>query len=332
MKHNYLIVFFSVLLVASLNLAGYSQDSVSTSHPKVIKSGVDSSGIQKKNINKSTDSTKQTKIKSLTEELTTPPSISDLISFGRIFWAIVIFIIGVFLIKFVTKVLELFAERSAKYRISIKGIVPVVRILGWSLIVYIIISGIFKPPAATLLAVAASLGIAIGFAAQDIFKNIFGGIMILFDRPFQVGDKIEAGQYYGEVVKIGLRSTRIVTADDSLVSIPNGDIMTRSVSNSNTGEANCQVVAEIYLPITVDTEKVRQIATEAAQVSKYIFLNKPITVLFFNEVKERRSYFKMRLKAYVMDIRYEFNFKSDMTELVMKELLKQKIISPSDFA
>ena len=192
-------------------------------------------------------------------------------------------------------------------------------------------AGVFQPPAATLIAVAASLGIAIGFAAQDIFKNIFGGIMILFDRPFQVGDKIEAGQYYGEVVKIGLRSTRIVTADDSLVSIPNGDIMTRSVSNSNTGEANCQVVAEIYLPITVDTEKVRQIATEAAQVSKYIYLDKPIAVLFFNEVKERRSYFKMRLKAYVMDIRYEFSFKSDMTELVIKELLKQKIISPSDF-
>lgn len=332
MKHNYLIVFFSVLLVASLNLAGYSQDSVSTSPPKVVKSELDSNNIQKKNINKSTDPTKQTKIKSLTEELTTPPSISDLISFGRIFWAIVIFIIGVFLIKFVTKVLELFAERSAKYRISIKGIVPVVRILGWSLIVYIIISGVFRPPAATLLAVAASLGIAIGFAAQDIFKNIFGGIMILFDRPFQVGDKIEAGQYYGEVVKIGLRSTRIVTADDSLVSIPNGDIMTRSVSNSNTGEANCQVVAEIYLPITVDTEKVRQIATEAAQVSKYIYLDKPIAVLFFNEVKERRSYYKMRLKAYVMDIRHEFAFKSDMTELVIKELVKQKIISPSDFA
>ncbi len=332
MKHNYLIVFISVLLVASLNLAGYSQDSVNTSHPKVVKSELDSNSIQKKNINKSTDSTKQTKSKSLKEELTTPPSISDIISLGKIFWAIVIFVIGIFLIKFASKLLELSAERSAKYRISIKGIIPVVRIFGWSLVIYIIISGVFQPPAATLLALAASLGIAIGFAAQDIFKNIFGGIMILFDRPFQVGDKIEAGQYYGEVVKIGLRSTRIVTGDDSLVSIPNGDIMTRSVSNSNTGEANCQVVAEIYLPITVDTEKVRQIATEAAQVSKYIYLDKPIAVLFFNEIKERRSYFKMRLKAYVMDIRYEFPFKSDMTELVIKELLKQKIISPSDFA
>jgi small-conductance mechanosensitive channel len=331
MKNNCLIILFTIVLFASFSLTGYSQDSINTSSVKVFKSELDSNKIHKKNIDKSIDSTKQTKFKSLTEEITTPPSISDLISFGRIFWATVIFILGIFLIKFVTKVLELFAERSAKYRISIKGIIPVIRILGWSLVVYIIISGVFRPPAETLIAVAASLGIAIGFAAQDIFKNIFGGIMILFDRPFQVGDKIEAGQYYGEVVKIGLRSTRIVTADDSLVSIPNGDIMTRSVSNSNTGEANCQVVAEIYLPLTVDTEKVRQIATEAAQVSKYIYLNKPITVLFFNEVKERRSYFKMRLKAYVMDIRYEFAFKSDMTELVIKELLEQKIISTSDF-
>lgn len=317
------------MLAAPINYISYSQDSTNSTL-KVNSINPDSSNIQKKNINKSIDSTHQDQ--SLTEELMTPPSVSDLISFQRIFWAVIIFILGIFLIKFTTKVLELFAERSTKYRISIKGIVPVFRILGWSLVVYVIIAGIFRPPAATLLAVAASLGIAIGFAAQDIFKNIFGGIMILFDRPFQVGDKIEAGQHYGEVVKIGLRSTRIVTPDDSLVSIPNGDVMTQPVLNSNAGEPNCQVVAEIYLPITIDTERVRQIATEAAQVSKYIFLDKPIVVLFFNEVKERRSYFKMRLKAYVMDIRYEFAFKSDMTELVMKELIKQKIISPSDFA
>ncbi|MCB0314052.1 MAG: mechanosensitive ion channel, partial [Calditrichaeota bacterium] len=52
---------------------------------------------------------------------------------------------------------------------------------------------------------------AIGFAAQDILKNIFGGLMLLLDRPFQVGDKIEAGGHYGEVVQIGLRTVRIVT-------------------------------------------------------------------------------------------------------------------------
>jgi len=330
MKIYYFIAAINLLLVFNLFNISYSQDSTRLSQTNFVDSTFDSKIIQNKDFLENADTTKANE--SLGEKLTTPPSISDLISFDKIFWAVIFFLIGLYLIKFVSKILELFAERSTRYRIAIKSVTPVIRIIGWSLVIYLIIAGIFKPPAATLLAVAASLGIAIGFAAQDIFKNIFGGIMILFDRPFQVGDKIEVGDHYGEVVKIGLRSTRVITPDDSLVSIPNGDIMTRSVSNSNAGAPNCQVVAEIYLPITVDTEKVREIATEAAQVSKYIYLDKSITVLFFNEVKERRSYYKMRLKAYVMDIRYEFNFKSDMTELVMKELLKQKIISPSDFA
>ena len=262
-------------------------------------------------------------------EIGTQP-IEELISFSKVFWSLVVLIIGFFTIRIISKVLDLIAERSTSYRITIKGFVPIIRIFGWVVIIYIIIAGIFKPPLPTIITVAASLGIAVGFAAQDIFKNIFGGIMILFDRPFQVGDKIEIENYYGEVIKIGLRSTKVVTADDSTVSIPNGEIMSKSVSNTNYGEPYCQVVAEIYLPITVDTEKIRQIAIEAAQVSKYIFLNKPIVVLFFNEVKERRSYLKMRLKAYVMDIRYEFQFKSEMTELVMRELIKEKVIAPGD--
>ena len=259
-----------------------------------------------------------------------PPAIWELFSFWKIFWALIFVITGYLVIRFTISLLEKYAEKFTNQRITIKGIIPIIKIFGWIFIIVLIIVGIFQPPQSTVLAVSASLGIAIGFASQDIIKNIFGGVIILLDRPFMVGDKIEVGSHYGEVVEIGLRSIRIVTADDSLVSIPNGELMNQSVSNSNTGEANCQVVAEIYLPITVDTKRVRELAKESAQVSKYIYLNKPIYVLFFNEVKEGRSYLKMRLKAYVVDIRYEFAFKSDMTEIVMKELLSQKIIDPKD--
>ena len=269
-------------------------------------------------------------VKDKVVENLTPPPIWEFFSAWKIIWALIFIICGYLLIRFIVSLLERFAEKFTNQRITIKGIIPIVKIFGWIIIIVLIIVGIFQPPAATLIAVSASLGIAVGFASQDIIKNIFGGVIILLDRPFSVGDKIEVGSHYGEVVEIGLRSIRIVTADDSLVSIPNGELMNQSVSNSNTGEANCQVVSEIYLPITVDTKRVRQIANESAQVSKYIYLNKPIYVLFFNEVKEGRSYLKMRLKAYVVDIRYEFAFKSDMTEIVMKELLTQKIIDPKD--
>jgi small-conductance mechanosensitive channel len=259
-----------------------------------------------------------------------PASIWKTISVGKILWSIFFLILTYFAIGLASKLLNLIAERSTRYRITVKGLIPIIRILGWVFAIYAVVAGIISPPISTVVAVMASVGIAVGFAAQDILKNIFGGLMIIFDRPFKVGDKIEVGKYYGEVVEIGLRSTRVVTPDDSLVSVPNAEIMNQSVSNSNAGEPNCQVVAEIFLPITVDTDQVRKIALQAAQVSKYIYLNKPITVLFFNEVKERRSYLKMRLKAYVMDIRHEFNFKSDMTEIVLRELLSQKIINPEE--
>jgi small-conductance mechanosensitive channel len=264
-------------------------------------------------------------------DITKPPTVQN-VSIYKIVWSIVIFGLGYFIIRFLTRLVELVGERSTNYRIMIKGFVPVVRIIGWIVVIFIIIAGVLQPRIEAVLALTASVGVAVGFASQDILKNIFGGVIILLDAPFKVGDKIEIGSHYGEVVEIGLRSTRIVTPDDSLVSIPNGELMNQSVSNSNAGELNCQVVAEVFLPLDIDTERVRNIAREAAQTSRYIFLNKPITVLFFNEVKERRPYYKMRLKAYVMDIRYEFVFKSELTEIVIRELIHEQIITATDYA
>jgi small-conductance mechanosensitive channel len=255
----------------------------------------------------------------------------EFISTWKILWAIIVLILTYFAIRVCIRILSLIAEKSTYYRFTIKGLIPLFRIFSWTIAITFVVAGIFAPSLTTVIAFSASIGVAIGFASQDILKNIFGGIMIIFDQPFKVGDKIEIGKYYGEVIEIGLRSTRIVTPDDSMVSVPNGEVMNQSVSNSNVGEPNCQVVAEFYLPFDVDTEKVRKIAIEAAQVSRYIFLDKPIVVLFFQEIKEKRTYLKMRLKAYVMDIRFEFAFKSDMTELVVRELIREGIISRNDY-
>ena len=327
-----------IFIVLSINLIfGQEVTTVPAESPTVSKEEVDTSKVSKTEINdfvkKDVQKEVKAEVKATKDKIVkdlSPPPIWEFFSMGKIVWALIFIVIGYLLIRFIISLLERFAEKFTNQRITIKGIIPIVKIFGWILIITLIIVGVFQPPAATIIAVSASLGIAVGFAAQDIIKNIFGGIIILLDRPFSVGDKIEVGSHYGEVVEIGLRSIRIVTADDSLVSLPNGELMSQSVSNANTGEANCQVVAEIYLPITADTKRIRKIAIESAQVSKYIYLNKPIAVLFFNEVKEGRSYLKMRLKAYVVDIRYEFAFKSDMTEIVIKQMLQEALIDPKD--
>ena len=74
-------------------------------------------------------------------------------------------------------------------------------------------------------------GIAIAFAAQKTLENLFGGIMIASDRPIRVGDYCRAGEYSGTVESIGLRSTRIRTADRTLVSVPNGQLSMMSLEN-----------------------------------------------------------------------------------------------------
>lgn len=253
-------------------------------------------------------------------------TIAKLISGDNIFYSIVFLVFGYFIIRLLSYLLNALAERSPNYRITFKGAIPIIKIVTWSTIITLIIVVVFRPSITTMLAFSASIGVAVGFASQDILKNIFGGIVILLDRPFVSGDKIEVDKYYGEVVEIGLRSTRIVTPDDSLVSVPNSVMMSGSVSNSNSGELNCQVVAEIFLPNDTDTTKVRAIATEAAATSKYVYLNKPIVVLFFHEMNQSGSYLKMKLKAYVMDTRDEFKFKSEMTELVINELVKEGLL------
>jgi MscS family membrane protein len=309
-----------ILIILLQSTALYPQDTIPA---KIIIAASDSATLEQA---LDTTAMKKGRIANIDEQLSQKPAeVLDAISFSKIFWTLVLLAIGYLIIRTIIKLLELIAERSTMYRISIKSIIPIIRIVIWSIIIFAILKGIYNPPLETLIAMGASVAIAVGLAAQDLLKNVFGGIMLLFDRPFQVGDKIETGKYYGEVLEIGLRATRIVTPDDSVVSVPNMELMNSSVSNANSGELNCQVVAEIYLPLDVDTQKVRKIAIEAAQVSRFIYLDKPIVVLFFNEIKEKRSFLQMRIKAYVMDIRYEFQFKSDMTEIVIRELLTQGV-------
>ena len=230
-----------------------------------------------------------------------------------IFWSLVVVTVFHFLIRFLVWILEALAERSVRRRFTFKSLVPIVRMVLWATAAFLILRTVFGVDAQGLLAASAAVGVALGFAAQDLLKNVFGGLIVVFDQPFQVGDKISVGETYGEVVSIGLRSTRIVTADDSLVSVPNAQIVQEEVANANAGQPNCQVSTDLFLPGRVDERKAKRIAFEAAVTSKYVFLEKPIVVLVADEFQET-FLTRIKVRAYVLDPRFEFLFRSDITE------------------
>lgn len=245
-------------------------------------------------------------------------SLTNYFSATKIIVTLLILLITYVFLRILSLVLGIWAERNIKHRVTIKGLIPLVSVIAWTGSLIFILVAIFKPPMASILAFSATVGVAVGFAAQDLLKNIFGGIVIIFDKPFQIGDKVKIGNYYGEIVGIGLRSTRLVTGDDNLVSVPNLDVMNMPVANANAGEENCQVVTEIFLPLTCDMSKIRSFAIESAQVSKYIYLNKPIVVLFFQENIGHKIMLKVKVKAYVNDIRNELAFMSEITEVLTR--------------
>jgi len=252
--------------------------------------------------------------------------LEQVISWPKIITIILFFIATYYVTVFISTILDNFSERISKYRLRIKRMVPIFRVVLWTVAIYVAIAGIIQPPYATVITVMASVGIAIGLASQDVLKNLFGGVMLILDRPFQVGDKIQFQDHYGEVQQIGLRSSRIVTPGDSVVTIPNGELVKNAVSNANSGALDCLVVTNIYLPAESPVELVKDVAYKAVVASKYVFLKKPISIMTENQMHERRFILKLKVKAYVLDIRYEFPFQSDVTELILTELKKQGII------
>ena len=99
------------------------------------------------------------------------------------------------------------------------------------IVVVIAVLGQFGVQTASILAVLGTLGLGIGLALQGTLSNIAAGIMLLFLRPFRVGDYIEAGGQGGTVQEIGLFNTELKTANGIYVTVPNGQIASDAIVN-----------------------------------------------------------------------------------------------------
>ncbi len=260
------------------------------------------------------------------EEVPTTEEISTYLSGNRVLLALFLIAVAYVLTRLVRTVFSILAQRKPQNRTLYKNLIPITKTSIWLLTSSILIAGIFHLPLEAILILLAIIGIIVIFSAQDTFRNLFGGIQILIDTPFQLGDSIQISEHYGKVVKIGLLSTRLVTSSDTHINIPNRMIITHLLTNTNMGTTHRQMAAEIYLSPSTNIHRVKQIALEAAQTSQYVYINKPITIWLSNELKKDTPYLKLTIKAYVLDIAYEFDFKSDVTEVVLTEIYRQKVV------
>ncbi len=131
-----------------------------------------------------------------------------------------------------------------------------------------------------LAAFFAALGVGIGFGLQDIAKNFVSGLILLVERPIQVGDRIDIGDASGDVVEIRTRATVVRTNDDVHLIIPNSKFISDTVTNRSYGNPRVRYRAPIGVAYGSDPRRVENALLEAARSSPGVLDNPAPTVRF----------------------------------------------------
>jgi small conductance mechanosensitive channel len=213
-------------------------------------------------------------------------------------------------IKLLERFLPWLAERlTGRLRLYILPSVPVLRLLILIVAVVEIVPLIIEPTFQNLVTFLGAAGIALGFALKDYASSLMAGIVALYERPYRVGDWVEIDGAYGEVIYVGLRMLRLVTPDDTVVTIPNLKLWQTNIFNDNDGRRELMCVADFYLEPQHDGSQVRQSLHDVALTSPYVNLERPILVI----VAEKPWGTHYKIKAYPVDARDQFQFISDLT-------------------
>lgn len=131
-----------------------------------------------------------------------------------------------------------------------------------------------------------SLGVgslAIALAAQETISNMISGFIIMIDRPFRIGDRIRyADTQVGDVVEIGIRSTKIQDFDNNIVVIPNNEIVNSRLVNITYPTALTRVVVEVGVAYGSDIKKVKEVMLSATEGDPDLSIQRHPDVFFIN--------------------------------------------------
>lgn len=238
------------------------------------------------------------------------------IPFGRI--AFVAFVAWL-LARAVGWALPRFAEAlPGRFRVRVLPWVPVLRLAIVVAAIVVIVPMAISPTPQNLFATLGALGIALGFAFKDLASSLVAGVVAVFERPYRQGDWIRVGGDYGEVRTVGLRAVTLVTPADDVVTVPHDVLWTDHVVNSNDGQRTLMVVTRLFLHPDHDGRRMRERLHEVIWTSPWLDPSRPILVHVVEEAWGTRY----ELKAYPLDARDQFAFRSDLT-LRAKEVAAQ---------
>jgi small-conductance mechanosensitive channel len=132
----------------------------------------------------------------------------------------------------------------------------------------------------SLAVIAGAVGIGVGFGLQNIISNFVSGIILLAERPVAIGHRIEVGNVAGQVTRISLRSTTVVTNDNITIIVPNSDFISRAVTNWSHGDPKVRLRLPVGVAYGTDVEKLRRMLLEVAAENQAV-LKEPAAAVRF---------------------------------------------------
>ncbi len=225
-------------------------------------------------------------------------------------------IIGIVALSFLVKILNHFSKNiQSQFPTKRLIILQITTVMSFCLYIFgtmVLVYSVLQPPKELLIAIGGSSAVAVGFALKDLVASVVAGLTLLFDRPFQVGDRVSFGDIYGEIVSIGLRAVRLNTLDDNLVTIPNSKFITEAVASGNAGALDMMITIPFHVDLDADLREAKRIIKEVVATSRYTYLRKPISIVMTEKSNNRSFWIEILAKAYVLDVRYEKAFQSDI--------------------
>jgi small-conductance mechanosensitive channel len=186
------------------------------------------------------------------------------VTVGKISLAILILVVGYWLTGWISRRAEPIAVRRLKIEPNqaslIRRWVRVVLVLG--LVVFSLVS--VKIPLTVFAFAGGALAIGVGFGTQNLLKNFISGIIILFERPFRVGDVLDVAGQRGTVTGIGIRSSVLHLFDDTETLIPNSALLENNLTNWTYSSRTVRFTVTVGVAYGSDTRRVAQVLAEIA--------------------------------------------------------------------
>lgn len=202
-------------------------------------------------------------------------------------------------------------SRMSQYIIVIIGLLLSFQFLGIDLTGLAVIFGL--------------LSVGIGFGLQNVTANFISGLIVMFERPITIGDRVEVGGVEGDVIEINIRSTKIRTLNNISIIVPNTEFVSNNVINYSHGDTSFRLDINVGVSYSSDLNTVLKALNDVADEHPKIMKNPPHQV-HLTEFGD--SSWDMQLRVWVPNVKERYILRNELHQAIVRKFAEMNIEIP----